>query len=184
MLVKFSVTSVGMSPARLSTASARGCSENFSTAAAVARSRVSSTPGAATISTTSGCPSVKVPVLSNTTTVNLVAFSNAAAFLKRMPFIAPSPVPTMMAIGVASPSASGHAITNTVMVKVSANSNVCPITQYQTLKVSRPITIAASTSHWDAWSASSWPGAFEFWASWTSLTICAKAVSAPTFVAL
>ena len=43
---------------------------------------------------------------------------------------------------------------------------------------------AAATSHWAARSASRWAGAFEFWASWTSLTICASAVSAPTLVAL
>ena len=109
-------------PARLRIACANGCSENFSTAAAVASSLASLTPAAATISTTSGCPRVNVPVLSKTTTVSLVAFSSAAAFLNRMPFVAPSPVPTMMAIGVANPSASGHAITNTVMVRVNANS--------------------------------------------------------------
>ena len=42
---------------------------------------------------------------------------------------------------------------------------------------------ATSTSQNAARSARRWPGALEFWASWTSLTICASAVSAPTAVA-
>jgi hypothetical protein len=167
----------------LSTASASGCSENFSTAAAVDSNCASVTPGAGTISTTSGWPSVSVPVLSKTTTVSLVAFSSAAAFLNRMPFIAPRPVPTMIAIGVASPSASGQAMTKTVMVSVRANSSGWPRTQNHTAKVASPTTMAMSTSHCEAWSASNWPGAFEFCASCTSLTICASAVSAPTLVA-
>jgi hypothetical protein len=95
-----------------------------------------------------------VPVLSKTTTVSRVAFSSAAAFLNKMPFIAPSPVPTMMAIGVARPSASGQAMTKTVIVSVSANSSGWPRTQNQTTKVNRPPTMAARTSHWDARSAS------------------------------
>ena len=124
-----------------------------------------------------------MPVLSNTTTVSLVAFSSAAAFLNRMPFCAPKPVPTMTAIGVASPRASGQATTNTVIISVTASSRGWPSPQNQTAKVSRPIEMAASTSHCEARSASNWPGAFEFCASWTSLTICASAVSAPTLVA-
>ena len=184
MLVKPVATSAGTEPARLRIACASGCSENFSTAAATASSCASLTPGAVTISTTSGWPTVSVPVLSKTTTVSLVAFSSAEAFLNRMPFIAPRPVPTMIAIGVAKPSASGQAITNTVMVRVSANSSGWPSTQNHTAKVSRPMTMAASTSHCEAWSASNCPGALEFCASCTSLTICASAVSAPTLVAL
>ncbi len=141
------------------------------------------TPAAVTISTTSGRPSVSVPVLSNTTTVSRLAFSSAAALLNRMPFAAPRPVPTMTAIGVARPSASGHAMTNTVIVSVSANTAGWPSHPYQTANVATPATMAASTSHCAARSARSCPGAFEFCASCTSLTICASAVSAPTFVA-
>ena len=98
--------------------------------------------------------------------------------------MAPRPVPTMTAIGVASPSASGQAITKTVIVSVMANSSGWPIHQNQTAKVSRPITIAARTSHCEARSASSCAGALEFCASCTSLTIWASAVSAPTLVAV
>src|SRR5262249_54235770 len=46
-----------------------------------------------------------------------------------------------------------------------------------------PTSNAARTSHCEARSASSCAGALEFCASWTSLTICASAVSAPTLVA-
>ena len=47
-----------------------------------------------------------------------------------------------------------------------------------------PITIAASTSHCEARSASSCAGALEFCAVWTSLMICASAVSLPILVAV
>ena len=57
--------------------------------------------------------------------------------------MAPRPVLTMTAIGVASPNASGQAITKTVMVMVTANSSGCPIHQNHTAKVARPMTIAA-----------------------------------------
>ena len=43
------------------------------------------------------------------------AISNASADFTRMPLAAPRPVPTMMAVGVASPNAQGHEITNTEM---------------------------------------------------------------------
>jgi hypothetical protein len=75
------------------------------------------------------------------------------------------------AIGVASPSASGQAITNTVIVSVRAKSNGWPRTNSQTANVTRPMTIAARTSHCEALSASSCAGAPEFCASWTSFTI-------------
>src|SRR5712691_10679345 len=43
------------------------------------------------------------------------AASIAAAFLNRIPRLAPRPVPTMIAVGVASPRASGQVMTTTVM---------------------------------------------------------------------
>ena len=89
----------------------------------------------------------------------------------------------MIAMGVARPSASGQAITNTVMVKVRANSSVWPSHQNHTANVNTPITIAASTSHCEARSARSCAGALEFWAACTNWMIWASAVSAPTLVA-
>ena len=47
--------------------------------------------------------------------------------LIRMPCEAATPVPTMTAVGVARPSAQGHAMTSTAMPNSSANRNaLCP----------------------------------------------------------
>ena len=66
-------------------------------------------------------PCVRVPVLSNTTAVILYACSSVLPPLIRMPFIAPRPVPTITAVGVAKPSAHGHATTTTEMLNSSEN---------------------------------------------------------------
>ena len=45
----------------------------------------------------------------------------------RTPFVAATPVPTMTAVGVARPSAHGHAMTITAMPNISAKRNKeCP----------------------------------------------------------
>ena len=67
----------------------------------------------AIMSGTVGVPLGSVPVLSRTTTSTLCAVSRASALRIRMPFSAPLPVPTMIAVGVASPIAQGHAIIST-----------------------------------------------------------------------
>ena len=64
-------------------------------------------------SVTPGRPSVRVPVLSSTTASILLPRSSASPFLIRMPRRAPSPVPTIMAVGVARPSEQGQAINRT-----------------------------------------------------------------------
>ena len=46
-----------------------------------------------------------------------------------MPFSAPLPVPTMMAVGVARPRAQGQEITSTEMPMERANSKACPSQQ-------------------------------------------------------
>lgn len=71
--------------------------------------------------TTDILPSVRVPVLSKTTASTLCAICSAAADLMRTPWAAPNPVPIITAVGVASPSAQGHAITSTAMENSSAN---------------------------------------------------------------
>ncbi len=133
-------------------------------------------------SVTSGSPLVSVPVLSMTTVSMRADASRAAAFLTSTPRLAPRPVPTMIAVGVARPSASGQVITTTVMAKSSAVSTPAP-DQSQTRKVPTPPTRATSTSQKAARSASRCPGALEFCASWTRATIWASAVSEPTLVA-
>ena len=88
----------------------------------------------------------------------------------------------MTAVGVARPRASGQVTTTTVIANSSASLAGRP-SAIHARKVTRPPTRATRTSQNAARSASRWPGALEFWASWTIATICARAVSRPTLVA-
>jgi len=126
---------------------------------------------AATTLATAGLPSVSVPVLSKMRAWMREACSRAVAFLIRIPFLAPIPVPTATAVGVARPSASGQAMTTAVTASVSAKSAVCPMTKNQTRNVSTPALTAARTNHSAALSAKRCAGAFEFCAICTSCTI-------------
>ena len=63
--------------------------------------------------TSRGLPSVSVPVLSTTSVSTFSRTSSASAFLMSTPAVAPRPVPTMIDIGVASPSAHGQAMIST-----------------------------------------------------------------------
>ena len=85
------------------------------------------TPSASTMSVTTGAPSVIVPVLSSTTVWMRWVSSSAAPPLMRMPFSAPLPVPTMMAVGVARPSAQGQAMTSTAVKMVMLNTTLWPL---------------------------------------------------------
>uniref|UniRef100_A0A182THM6 Uncharacterized protein n=1 Tax=Anopheles melas TaxID=34690 RepID=A0A182THM6_9DIPT len=67
-----------------------------------------------------GIPCVIVPVLSNTIVFTLCAFSSGPAPFTRMPCRAPTPVDTMTAVGVASPSAHGQAIASTLSAQRNA----------------------------------------------------------------
>ena len=102
------------------TAVARGCSLLLSSAKAFPSSSLSVTPSAGMMSVTCGRPSVIVPVLSKTTVLTRPASSCDWAVLKRMPFLAPTPLPTIMATGVASPNAHGQLMTSTEMPRASA----------------------------------------------------------------
>ena len=162
-------------------AAASGCSDSRSTAATRASSSSSSRPSVTT-SVTSGSPLVRVPVLSITTVSMRAEVSRAVAFLNSTPRLAPRPVPTMIAVGVASPSASGQVMTTTVIANSSAVCTPAP-TSHHTRKVPTPPISATSTSQNAARSASRCPGALEFWASCTRATIWASTVSEPTLVA-
>ena len=72
-----------------------------------------SNPSAATTSVSFGRPSVSVPVLSTMSVSTLAKRSSASASLMRTPAWAPRPVAVMTDIGVASPSAQGHAMIRT-----------------------------------------------------------------------
>jgi len=106
----------------------------------------------------------------------------AIAFLNRMPRPAPRPAPTMIAVGVARPSASGQVMTTTVIANSIASVTGAP-TPHQVRNVAAPPMSATSTSQKAARSARRWPGALDSCAARTSSTICASAVSAPTLVA-
>ena len=103
------------SPAYSQIAFASRCSLLASNAAAVCRSSCSDTPSAGCTSVTFGFPSVTVPVLSSTTKSVLPACSSAVAFLNNIPCLAPIPLPTMIATGVASPREHGQLMTSTLM---------------------------------------------------------------------
>ena len=89
----------------------------------------------------------------------------------------------MIAVGVARPRASGQVMTTTVIANRIASEAGRSLKIIHATNVAAPPTRATSTSQKAARSASLCPGALEFWASCTSLTIWARAVSAPTFVA-
>ena len=112
-------TSTPRSRAAATTADARGCSLACSTAPASASTPDSVNGGTATTPVTRGRPSVSVPVLSTTRVSTPSRRSSASAFLISTPAPAPRPVPTMMAIGVARPSAQGHAMISTATALTS-----------------------------------------------------------------
>ena len=85
-----------------------------------------STPSAGTRSVRSGRPLVSVPVLSKATRVTSWARSSAAASRMRMPRRAAAPVPTMIAAGVARPSAQGQAMTRTATAFSTAADTSAP----------------------------------------------------------
>ena len=78
----------------------------------------------ATIFSREGFPSVSVPVLSVISTSTLSIFSNASAFFISTPDLAPLPTPTITDMGVANPSAQGHAIMSTAMAFTKAYTNL------------------------------------------------------------
>ena len=89
----------------------------------------------------------------------------------------------MIAIGVARPSAQGHDITRTDIIRFRANSKSL-VKMYQIIKVIIEIAITAGTKTADILSASFAIGAFVSLASFTRLIICANVVSSPTLVAV
>ncbi|COV02716.1 Uncharacterised protein [Mycobacterium tuberculosis] len=131
---------------------------------------------------TASCPTVNVPVLSNTTVSMLRMVSSARYPLIKIPSCAPRPEATIMAVGVASPSAHGHAITNTPSVTENARSAPAPLTS-QAAPASPAMTKTTGTNTPAMWSARRWARAFCVWACSTRRTIAANWVSAPTAVA-
>ena len=97
----------------------------------------------------------------------------------RIPASAPRPVPTMIAVGVASPIAHGQAMTTTLMNAVSASVSLGSgpnVTQIANVTAATTRTNGTKTSAMR--SARRWIGALLPWARLTSSTMRASAVSA------
>ena len=84
-------------------------------------------PAAGTTSSRVIRPVVTVPVLSSTTVSTRRVFSSTSGPLIRMPSWAPRPVPTIRAVGVASPSAHGQAMISTATAAVNAAGSPAPV---------------------------------------------------------
>ena len=141
------------------------------------------TPSAVTISVTSGSPFVIVPVLSSAIRRILPASSKADAFLNIIPFFAPTPLPTIIATGVARPNAQGQLITNTEIPLANAKPTSCPA-KSQIIVVTAAINNTAGTNTPDTLSATFAIGALVAAASLTMWMICDNVVSSPILTAL
>ena len=183
-----SATAISSVLARSIMAFASGCSLLASTDAAIARSFPALLPvssknvSSGTISVTFGSPLVMVPVLSRATICVRPVASRLAAVLKSIPLFAPLPFPTIIATGVASPSAHGQLITSTEMPLASAKPTVSPAISHAII-VMIAIVITAGTNTPDTLSAIFAIGAFVAAASETICIICESVVSSPTLVA-
>ena len=99
-----------------------------------------------------------------------------------MPFCAPLPVPTIIAVGVASPKAQGQEITRTAIPIDSEKAKDLPISSH-TITATTAMAITIGTNTPLTRSASLAIGALEELASSTKRIICDNVVSSPTFVA-
>ena len=125
---------------------------------------------------------VSVPVLSKTTVWMSRVRSSASIEVIRMPSCAPRPVPVIVAIGVARPSAQGQAMIRTATAASMAWA-VSPANSDQPMKVTIEIPITVGTNTAETRSARRCMSDLPDWASSTSRTIWASAVSPPTAVA-
>ena len=139
-------------------------------------------PAAGTMSVTLGSPVVTVPVLSRTTMSIFPVSSRDTAFLKRMPFFAPLPLPTMMATGVARPMAQGQEMTSTAMARLRLNPKDLPRIS-QTMNTTAAMAMMAGTKTPETLSATLAMGALVAAASLTMWMIWLRVVSSPTRVA-
>ena len=101
-------------------ACATGCSDAASRAPAKRRISARLAPFSGATSASSIRPSVIVPVLSSTIVPTRRVCSRTSGPRIRIPSCAPRPVPTISAVGVARPSAHGHAMIRTATAAVNA----------------------------------------------------------------
>ena len=108
--------------------------------------------------------------MSNTTAVAFWAASKTAPPLISKPSLAPTPQPTMTAVGVARPRAHGHATTTTLMERRKDIKIVWPVLS-QTAKVRVAMAMIVGAKMEEILSAYSSIGALFSCASWTDLII-------------
>ncbi|MPM66632.1 hypothetical protein SDC9_113542 [bioreactor metagenome] len=126
-----------------------------------------------------------VPVLSSTTTSTFFICSRAVASLMRICSRATLPIPTIRAVGVARPSAQGHAITSTDTAESIALANSpAPPANSQTTIVRSEIPATTGTNTEAILSAMRCTGALLPWASRTVFIICPSRDSPPIFSAV
>ena len=175
----------GSAPARWRAAVAMarpiGCSLSASTAPARASSSPSSTSAAATVGE-GHLPAGQGAGLVEDHGGDAAGPLQHLDALDEHAQLGPRPVPTMIAVGVASPSAHGQAMisTATAATRPACGSSASSV---QPAKVARAMAITTGTNTPATRSARRWMWPLEAWASSTSRTIWARAVSAPTRVA-
>src|SRR5699024_10546796 len=107
----------------------------------------SSKPSVTKTSVNIGSPLVTVPVLSNTTVSIDWVFSKCSPPLNRTPISADLPEPAMMEVGVASPSAHGHAITKIEIIGIKLERKSPGVTtKYQMRNVTTAIATTIGTN--------------------------------------
>mmetsp|Transcript_47718 Transcript_47718/g.91185 ORF Transcript_47718/g.91185 Transcript_47718/m.91185 type:complete len:515 (-) Transcript_47718:411-1955(-) len=176
-----------------------GCRVVLSTDAAMLISLFWSTSSPLITRTTRGVPLVRVPVLSSTTVSMPAASSSTSPPLSSSPRWAPMEVPTSTAVGVASPSAHGHATTITSMAsfrlisstawsaspaacsRASGNHSHPRVDQKASVAADMPITVPAKGP--TTLSAKRCTGACRAWASSTRRLMSASWPVAPSAVA-
>ena len=167
------------SVAALINAVANGWLACASTLAAICRtSSTASDLSTITLSTIVGLPMVNVPVLSKTTVSILPAASKLCASLNQTPWRAATPIPAMIAAGVAKPSAHGQAMTNTDTACINAVS-IIPVSHHVNPKVIKAIVTTTGTKIAVTLSARRAKLAFEPCASLSACTISPSFVSLP-----
>ncbi len=124
-------------------------------------------------------PVVSVPVLSSTTVSITPDASSASGPLMRMPNWPPRPTPTIRAVGVARPSAHGHAMIKTLSAALKLARGPPPASS-QIVSVTNAITSTAGTNHDTTLSTWVCTDALRAWACSAVAAICASCVWAPT----
>ena len=156
-----------------------------------------SSSGVRFVSTTFGAPSVRVPVLSRIAAPSSRAVCTASALRISSPRFEAAPVPATSAMGMASPSAQGQAITSVEMKAFSAFAGLAvprkargrgdvPYIRYRTHQNAPDSTASRNTTGTKRFvtrSAKAWMGIFAPWASRINEAMRERKLSSPTDVA-